>query len=237
MSEFVDLPGLGKLADAYGLASDQVAALTRTLAALASEPDPPTTIRSGPEALAGHIADSLVGLAVPELAGGARIADLGAGVGFPGLALAIALPSAQIDLVEASTRKCAAIDRLIASAAISNARAVPRRVEELARAEGRTAYAAVTARALAPLPVLVEYAAPLLDEGGVLVAWKGRRQADEERAGERAAGDVGLTLSRVTAVTPFAGAHSRHLHVFTKTSPTPERFPRRAGIAVKRPLG
>ena len=85
--------------------------------------------------------------------------------------------------------------------------------------------------------MLVEYAAPLLDEGGVLVAWKGRRQADEERAGERAAGDVGLTLSRVTAVTPFAGAHSRHLHVFTKTSPTPERFPRRAGIAVKRPLG
>lgn len=239
MSESVDLPGLDALADGYGLASGQAAALARTLAALAREPDPPTTIRSGRDALAGHLADSLVGLVVPELAGAARIADLGAGVGFPGLALAIALPSAQVDLVEGSTRKCAVIERLVAAASISNTRVLPRRAEDLARtdADGRAAYAAVTARALATLPVLVEYAAPLLGEGGVLVAWKGRRQADEERAGERAAGQVGLTCSRVVAVIPFASAHSRHLHVFAKTGPTPERFPRRAGIAVKRPLG
>lgn len=230
------LPGLDELARARGLSVDQAAALARMLAALAAEPDPPTRIDPG-DAVDGHLADSLAGLAVPELAGTARVADLGAGAGFPGLALAVALPGSHVDLVEASARKCAVIERLIAAARLTNARALARRAEELTRTEGRCAYTAVTARALAPLPVLVEYAAPLLGEAGVLVAWKGRRQAGEERAGGRAAAQVGLALSRVIAVTPFAGAHSRHLHVFTKTAPTPERFPRRPGIAVKRPLG
>lgn len=238
MSESAQIPGLVELARRYELADEQAAALARTLAALAAEPDPPTTMRSVPDALAGHVADSLAGLAVPELARAARIADLGAGVGFPGLALAIALPSAQVDLVEASRRRCAVIERLIGAAELPNARTLPRRAEDLARAKGgRAAYAAVTARALAPMPVLVEYAAPLLGEQGVLVAWKGRREPVEERTGERAAAEVGLTPARVIAVTPFAGAHSRHLHVFTKTTPTPERFPRRPGIAAKRPLG
>ena len=232
-----DPPGLDELARGHGLSADQAAALVRTLAALAAEPDPPTKIVAARDALGGHLADSLAGLAVPALRSATRIADLGAGAGFPGLALAIALPSAHVDLVEASARRCAVVERLIAAAGIANARVVSRRAEELAATEGRAAYAAVTARALAALPVLVEYAAPLLGDGGVLVAWKGRRQADEERAGERAAEEMGLTLSRVLAVTPFAGAHSRHLHVFTKTAPTPGRFPRRPGIAVKRPLG
>jgi 16S rRNA (guanine527-N7)-methyltransferase len=92
------------------------------------------------------------------------------------------------------------------------------------------------ARAVAPLPVLVEYAAPLLRVGGTFVAWKGAREPDVERAGEEAAAQVGLRLGEILKVTPFEGAHSRHLHVFEKTGPTPERFPRRPGMAAKRPL-
>jgi 16S rRNA (guanine527-N7)-methyltransferase len=106
-------------------------------------------------------------------------------------------------------------------------------VELLGRPEH---FSAATARAVAPLAVLVEYAAPLLCVGGRLVAWKGARSADEERAGEEAAGIVGLSLDRVEHVVPFAGAHSRHLHVYVKTAPTPSRFPRRPGMARKRPL-
>lgn len=230
-------PGLEALARRHGLSPDQAAALARMLLALATEPAPPTRLRAVDEALGGHLADSLAGLAVAELARASRIADLGAGVGFPGLALAAALPRAQVDLVEATARKCAVIERLIAAAELPNARVLAQRAEELAVSEGRAAYTAVTTRALAALPVLVEYAAPLLRTGGVLVAWKGRRGADEEAAGSRAAVEVGLAPSRVVAVTPFEGAHSRHLHVFTKTAQTPARFPRRAGVALKRPLG
>ncbi len=94
----------------------------------------------------------------------------------------------------------------------------------------------MTARALATLSVLAEYAAPLLRDGGVLVAWKGARDAQEEHAGDVAARLVGLSPGRVHDVTPFEHAHSRHVHVYVKTGITPSRFPRRPGMAVKRPL-
>jgi 16S rRNA (guanine527-N7)-methyltransferase len=102
---------------------------------------------------------------------------------------------------------------------------------------GRCAYDAVTARAVASLPVLVEYAAPLLRDAGVLVAWKGAVSSDELRLGKGAASEVGMSLDDVLSVEPFAGARDRHLYVFRKVAPTPERFPRRAGMAAKRPLG
>jgi 16S rRNA (guanine527-N7)-methyltransferase len=95
----------------------------------------------------------------------------------------------------------------------------------------------VTARALAPLPVLCEYAAPLLADGGILVCWKGARRADEERAGAAAAAELGLSGRVPLRVEPFPGAHSRHLYVLERVAPTPSRFPRRAGVAAKRPLG
>jgi 16S rRNA (guanine527-N7)-methyltransferase len=85
--------------------------------------------------------------------------------------------------------------------------------------------------------VLVEYAAPLLSASGVLVAWKGAVGTDELRLGRGAADEVGLALEDVLSVTPFPSARDRSLCVFRKVAPTPERFPRRAGMAVKRPLG
>lgn len=188
------------------------------------------------------MADSRSGLEVPALARAGRIADVGAGAGFPGLVLAIALPTARVDLIEATGRKAAVIDRLIGAAHVDNARSVVARAEEWARTSsalggGREAYDAVTARAVAALPVLVEYAAPLLRSNGVLVAWKGARDPDEEGLGRGAADEVGLALEEVRRVEPFPGARDRHLHVYRKVAPTPERFPRRPGMAAKRPLG
>jgi 16S rRNA (guanine527-N7)-methyltransferase len=74
----------------------------------------------------------------------------------------------------------------------------------------------------------------LLRRGGVLVAWKGARDAAEEAPG---AAELGLEPVEVRAVEPFPGARDRHLHVYFKSGPTPERFPRRTGVARKRPLG
>ena len=174
---------------------------------------------------------------MPEVRVARTVADLGAGVGFPGLALAVALPSAQVDLVESGGRKCETIRRLVAGTGLSNTRAVHARTEDWAREKGAGRYEIVTARALASLPVLCEYAAPLLADGGVVVCWKGARCADEERAGAAAAAGLGLRGRDPLQVEPFPGAHSRHLHVFEKVAPTPPRFPRRAGVATKRPLG
>jgi 16S rRNA (guanine527-N7)-methyltransferase len=211
------------------------------LAALAAEPDPHTTVADPEAALEVHVADSLSGLEVPELAAARRIADIGAGAGFPGLVLAIALPRAQVDLIESVGRKTAVIDRLIQAAELSNARSVTARAEEFARTPavlggGGEAYDAVTARAVGPLAVLVEYAAPLLRVDGVLVAWKGARDGAEEASGAAAAEKVGMAVKEVVAVRPYEASENRHLHVFRKIAPTPPRFPRRPGMARKRPL-
>lgn len=216
--------------------------IERLLAALEAEPDPHTTVSDPGAALEVHVADSLSGLAVEGLRDARRIADVGAGAGFPGLVLAVALPRARVDLVESAGRKTAVIDRLIQAAQVTGARSVTARAEDWGRIDaglggGREAYDAVTARAVDALPVLVEYAAPLLRPGGVLVAWKGARSADEEAAGAEAAARLGLGVAEPLAVTPFEGSRARHLHVFRKTAPTPPGYPRRAGMARKRPLG
>jgi 16S rRNA (guanine527-N7)-methyltransferase len=212
------------------------------LKALAAEPDPHTTVSEPERAREVHVADSMSGLEVPSLASARRIADVGAGAGFPGLVLAVALPSAKVDLIESAGRKAAVIDRLIQAARIGNARSVVARAEDWARLPpalggGRGLYDAVTARAVASLPVLVEYAAPLLRSSGVLVAWKGVVGADELRLGKGAASELGMALEDVVSVSPFPSARDRTLYVFRKVGETPERFPRRAGMAAKRPLG
>jgi 16S rRNA (guanine527-N7)-methyltransferase len=212
------------------------------LEALAAEPDPHTTVSDPEAALEVHVADTLSGLEVPELAAARRIADIGSGAGFPGLVLAIALPRAQVDLIESSGRKTAVIDRLIQAAELSNARSITARVEDFARTPaalggGGEAYDAVTARAVGPLAVLVEYAAPLLRAEGVLVAWKGARDSAEEASGAAAAAKVGMAVKDVIPVQPYEASENRHLHIFRKIAPTPPAFPRRAGMARKRPLG
>ena len=134
------------------------------------------------------------------------------------------------------------IDRLIQAAELGNARSITARVEDYARQPaavggGREAYDAATARAVGPLALLVEYAAPLLRMDGVLVAWKGARDAAEAAAGATAAERVGMAAKEVLPVQPYPTSENRHLHVFRKVGPTPPEFPRRAGMARKRPLG
>jgi 16S rRNA (guanine527-N7)-methyltransferase len=221
--------------------SRETPAVRRLLDALAAEPDPHTSVSDPEAALEVHVADSLSGLEVAELSSARRIADIGAGAGFPGLVLAIAIPRAQVDLIESVGRKTAVTDRLIQAVGLDNARSVTARVEDYARQPavvggGREAYDAVTARAVGPLAMLVEYAAPLLRDGGVLVAWKGARDPDEEQAGAVAAERVGMAAEAVLPVQPYPSSANRHLHVYRKTAPTPPEFPRRAGMARKRPL-
>ncbi|HEU4706281.1 MAG TPA: 16S rRNA (guanine(527)-N(7))-methyltransferase RsmG [Solirubrobacterales bacterium] len=184
-----------------------------------------------------HVLDSLTGLEVPDLLAARRIADVGAGAGFPGLVLAVALPEAQVDLVESVGRKCEFMRRAAEAAGIANAAVRNARSEELAAGGGREAYDAVTARAVGRLSTLAELASPLLKPNGVLVAWKGRRDAEEERQLERASGALAMEPEAILDVGSRAGSRHRHLHVIRKTGPTPINLPRKPGIAKKRPKG
>ena len=218
----------------FGLDPEAAAALARLLDLLERDDTAPTTVRARTDALDVHVADSLSGLELPAVRAARRIADIGAGAGFPGLVLAAALPGAQVALVESVGRKCAWLERAIGEMSIANARVVNARAE--AWPEGIGAHDLVTARALAPLNVLVEYAAPLLREGGALVAWKGRRDGVEEADGAAAASQLGLEPRDVAAVQPFPDARDRNLHLYLKVGSTPNGYPRRPGMASKRPL-
>ena len=222
---------IGELVDRFHLpdrAPAQLAALLEGLADL----DAPTTVHAPADAIDVHLADSLVALELAPVRQAATVADLGAGAGFPGLALAVALPDARVTLIESAGRKAAFIEQLAAQAQIRNAEVVNARAEDSA---GR--YGVVTARAVSELPVVLEYAAPLLEDRGTAVVWRGRRDRDEERRAAVAAQELGLALRDVRSVRPFPAAEQRHLHAYVKVAPTPDRFPRRAGMARKRPLG
>lgn len=205
----------------------------RLLAALAA-PDAPTTVHDPAQARDVHLADALAGLAVPELAAARVIADLGSGAGIPGLVLAGALPASRVWLIETVRRKAEWIEATAVACGLANAAAVWTRAE--AWRDGLGACDAVTARALAALPVVCEYAAPLLRVGGVLVCWKGAVLEPEAADGRAAAALLGLSPPTVLPVTPYPGSERRTLWVFTKAEATPARFPRRPGMALKRPL-
>lgn len=223
------------LAERYGLAAQAEQRLGELHRILAEDPLAPTTIRDPAKVVDDHLADSLVALELDQIRSATALADLGSGAGVPGLPLAISLPEATVALVESAARKCAFIERAVAECGLANARTVHARAESWP--EGLEAFDVVTARALAPLDVVVEYAAPLLMLGGTLVAWRGRRDREAEVAAARAAAKVGLEPLEVRLVYPYRGAESRHLHLMSKVSATPEDFPRRPGMARKRPLG
>jgi 16S rRNA (guanine527-N7)-methyltransferase len=219
-----------------GLAPEAREQLERLAGELGRD-DAATSVSDPVEIRKVHIADSLSGIEAGELAGAGRIADVGAGAGLPGLVLAIALPEAQVDLIESIGRKCEFIERTAAAVGIVNARAVNARSEDLAAAEGREAYDAVTARAVGRLSTLAELASPLLREGGVLVCWKGKRDPDEEAEEARAVTRLAMSVEEVRTVGPYAGSKHRHIHRLRKNGPTPEELPRRPGMAKKRPFG
>lgn len=219
------------------LAPADRARLEAVLDLLAAERASVSSVTDPGRAWRVHVADSLTGLGVEDLRTAGAIADIGSGAGFPGIPLAVALPAARVDLIESVGRKCEFIERAAAAAGIANVRVLNLRSEELAAGAGHETYDAVTARAVGRLSTLAELASPLLREGGTLVAWKGRRDAEEEAQAERAGEALAMRPERILPVGPYAGSEHRHLHVLRKTGPTPTGLPRRAGMAKKRPHG
>jgi 16S rRNA (guanine527-N7)-methyltransferase len=226
---------LASLSDRYGLDSRQLAQLGAILRELQNHKGAPTTVRDAQLAVDVHLADSLTALELSVVRSARTIADLGAGAGFPGLPLAVTLPGSEIRLIESQARKCAFIELVCAAAEVENARVVCARAEKWREGVGRNDV--VVARALAAQPVVLEYAAPLLRLGGVLVDWRGRRSTEEETLAVCAAERLGLRLLEIRHTAPYEGSRHHHLHVYEKAAETPHRFPRRVGVARKRPLG
>lgn len=224
---------IAELARRFSLPARAAEKLRLLAECLLDDPHAPSSVQGLDEVVDRHLADSLVALELEPVRVATRALDLGSGAGLPGLPLAAALPDATFVLLESVGRKCAFIARTAEACKISNVRVVNERAETFQEGD----YDLITVRAVASLEITVELATPLLAVGGVLVAWGGKRVPEVESAAERAAEIVGLGGITVVPVRPFVGARHRHLYLTSKVRETPTRFPRRPGVAAKRPLG
>lgn len=201
-----------------------------------------TAITDPEEVVTRHFLDSLTcaPLLPPSVASAAtpRLLDVGTGAGFPGLPLAIALPAWDVTLLEATGKKVRFLETVIGELGLTNAHALAGRAEEVAHKPAyRAHFDAVTARAVASLPTLLEYCAPFARVGGLMILPKKGNLADEVAAGERAATFLGARLLDLALVTLPALADGRVLVLARQERACPPQYPRPAGAPVKRPLG
>lgn len=196
-----------------------------------------TAITDPTEVLLKHFLDSLSLLLVYDRPA-VRLLDIGAGAGFPGLPLKLVRPQWQVLLLEATGKKVAFLRHVIETLQLRDVIALHGRAEELGRdAEYRASFDVVTARAVASLPTLLEYAAPFCRVGGQIILPRKGDLVEELAQGKRAAVQVGAVLRDNVAVTLAGLQDGRRLLVWEQVKECPAQFPRSGAMIAKRPLG
>ena len=172
------------------------------------------------------------------LATSATAVDVGSGAGLPGIALKIVWPGLRLTLLEATGKKITFLNHVIELLGLKTISAVQGRAEELARQpEYRERFQLVFARAVAPLPILIEYTLPLAAVGAWVIAYKGAGAEEEVRL---CGNDIKLLGARVDKLVSARIPNldeKRELVLLRKEKMTPRNFPRAGGVIRKRPLG
>lgn len=185
-----------------------------------------------------HFLDSLSVLSLPNLPDHAHVIDVGTGAGLPGLALKIVRPDWRITLIDATGKKITFLREVIAELKLEGITAEQIRAEDAGQnLAHREQYDVVLARAVARLPILAEYLLPLCKVGGLCVAMKGETAQVEAADAEFAIRTLGGQLERLQVVELPEVDEKHYLVGLRKVSATPRAYPRRVGIAAKKPLG
>ena len=196
------------------------------------------TALTAPEDVAvKHIIDSLTAYDAALFDGARTLIDVGTGAGLPGIPLAVYAPHLTVTLLDALNKRVRFLTEVTAAMGLQNVRCIHARAEEAARtAEHRAAYDIAVSRAVARLPVLLEYTLPFVRVGGTLLALKGRAYAEEQKEARRAAEVLGG--SRITArPVHLPGLDDvRAILTVTKERQTPAAYPRGGGAPTRRPI-
>lgn len=184
-----------------------------------------------------HFLDSLSCLLAIDISAPIRMIDVGSGAGFPGIPLKIADPGIQLTLLESIGKKVDFCRHICQILGFQEVEIIQGRAEEFGRLpQAREGFDWALARAVAGLPVLVEYLLPLVRNGGRALAMKGENGPAEVKAAEGAMELLGGQFSKLVPVNLPGVVEDRYLVVIEKIAATPDRFPRRVGIPLKRPL-
>lgn len=187
-----------------------------------------------------HVLDSLSCLIVPSFERAQSMVDVGTGGGFPGIPLKIARPSLNSCLIESTAKKTMFVRSAVSDLGLEDVKVLNARVEDVGVDPlHRARYDVATSRAVSSLAVAAEYCVPLIRLGGHVIAMKGRMTNTELEEGKQAASMLGARMVEVVPVPLLAEvrAEERCLVVLEKVQETPARYPRRPGVASKRPLG
>ena len=197
-----------------------------------------TAIREAEQIRTKHFLDSLTCLSVMRETPFERLIDIGTGAGFPGVPIKIIYPAIELTLVESVGKKADFCRHLVKVLRLEKVQVVCERAEVVGQMPAhRQRYDWATARAVAVLPVLVEYLLPLVKVGGAALAMKGESAPLEAHEAETASKMLGGRLRRLTPVALPGVAEQRYLVVIDKIAATPAAYPRRVGVPQKSPLG
>jgi len=163
--------------------------------------------------------------------------DVGTGAGFPGIPLKIIYPHMRLTLVESIQKKAGFCQHIADTLGLRQVTVLAERAEEVGQdAKHREAYDVATARAVAPMPTLVEYLLPLVRVGGMVIMQKGENAPAETQQSERVIARLGGRLRKIIPISLPTVVEDRYLVVLDKVAQTPSAYPRRIGVPAKQPL-
>ena len=196
------------------------------------------TALTAPEDVAvKHIIDSLTAYDAALFDGARTLIDVGTGAGLPGIPLAVYAPHLTVTLLDSLNKRVRFLTEVTAAMGLQNVRCIHARAEEAARtAEHRAAYDIAVSRAVARLPVLLEYTLPFVRVGGTLLALKGRAYAEEQKEARRAAEVLGGGCIMARPVHLPGLDDVRAILTVTKERQTPAAYPRGGGAPTRRPI-
>jgi 16S rRNA (guanine527-N7)-methyltransferase len=196
-----------------------------------------TAITDPDEIMRRHVLDSMTAAPILSQRGATNIVDVGTGGGFPGLALSVYQSHWRVTMIDSVGKKTAFVRRAADHLRLANVKVITARAEEAGAGENRECFDAALARALASTSAAIEYCAPLVRVGGLLLLYKSGDVTTAVADGERVASLVGCSPPAAHSVIDTLGVGSdRFLFEVTKERPTPPRFPRQPGQAKRHPL-
>lgn len=196
-----------------------------------------TAIRDADSIRAKHFLDSLSCMLAWRDAPPGSLIDVGSGAGFPGIPLKIVQPGLNLTLVESVGKKAEFCRHVTEALGLEKVEITQQRAEEIGQApKYRERFDWAVARAVANLPILVEYLLPLVKVGGAILAQKGESGPAEAHASEKAVRLLGGRLRQIIKVDLPSVAEERYLVVIDKVAATPPNYPRRVGVPGKKPL-